>query len=174
MSSRSSTAIRATRVRPARADEALAVARVHVQADLETYAPIFGAHFQAVDIDASQLRWDTALGAGDVLLVAEEAGRLVGFAHSSPEWMSALYLLATHRRRGIGQALLLALCAALRARGVAEIGFKAVAGNANAIAFYEAHGARAVGRETQGEGAGAWEDILFALPTDAPAGFRRR
>jgi GNAT superfamily N-acetyltransferase len=160
-------------IRPARPDEAAAVAAVHVQADRETYQPIFGARFEAVDIDRSQLRWDTALGAGDVLLVALEDDRVVGFAHATPSWMSALYLLATHVRRGIGLGLLVALCEALRARGVGEIGFKAVADNVNAIAFYEAVGAKIAGRETQGEGSAAWEDILFTLVTDAPAAFRR-
>jgi L-amino acid N-acyltransferase YncA len=160
-------------IRSARPDEALGVAQVHILADRETYEPLFGAHFEAVDVDRSQLRWDTALSAGDVLLVAEAAGRIVGFAHATPTWMSALYLLSTHLRRGIGLDLLVALCEALQARGVAEIGFKAVATNVNALAFYEAVGARAVGRETQGQGAGRWEEIIFALATDAPAAFRR-
>lgn len=163
----------AVRIRPARADEALAVAEVHVQADRETYQPIFGAHFEGVEIGRSELRWEAALAAGDVLLVAVEDGRIVGFAHATPTWMSALYLLETHLRRGIGLDLLVALCEALRARGVAEIGFKAVAGNRGAIAFYEAVGARITGRQTQGEGEAAWEDILFSVATDAPAAFRR-
>jgi GNAT superfamily N-acetyltransferase len=172
MPSHSSTA-GAVRIRSARADEALAVAEVHVQADRETYRPIFGAHFEAVELGRSELRWEAALAAGDVLLVAVEDGRIVGFAHATPAWMSALYLLETHLRRGIGLDLLVALCEALRARGVAEVGFKAVAGNTGAIAFYEAVGARITGRQTQGEGEAAWEDILFSLATDAPAAFRR-
>jgi GNAT superfamily N-acetyltransferase len=160
-------------IRPVEADEALTVALLHVQADRETYQPIFGPRFEAVDIDRSQLRWDTAISAGDVLLVAVEDGRMVGFAHATPTWMSALYLLGSHHRRGIGLRLLMALCEALRARGIAEIGFKAVAGNASAIAFYQAVGARVVGHETQAEGDAAWEDILFSMATDAPAASRR-
>jgi GNAT superfamily N-acetyltransferase len=163
----------AVRIRPAGPDEAMAIAKAHVRADRETYQPIFGLHFQEVDIDGSQLRWDTALGAGDVLLVAEEDGEIVGFAHATPTWMSSLYLLASHQRRGLGLALLLMLCEWLQARGVTEIGFKAVTNNTNAIAFYEAVGARAIGRETQGEGAARWEETLFKLATDAPAAFRR-
>jgi ribosomal protein S18 acetylase RimI-like enzyme len=161
-------------IRPVGAEEALAVARTHVQADRETYQPIFGAAFREVELDVSQLRWDAALGAGDVLLAAEEAGRMIGFAHASPTWMSALYLLAAHRRRGIGLQLLRALCEALQRRGVTEIGFQAVAENADAIAFYEAVGAKAVGRKREGEGEDTWEDIIFTLATDAPAAFRRR
>jgi GNAT superfamily N-acetyltransferase len=160
-------------IRPARPDEAAAVAAVHVKADRETYQPIFGVHFEAVDIDRSQLRWDAALGAGDVLLVALEDECIVGFAHATPSWMSALYLLASHVRRGIGLRLLAAVCEALRTRGIGEICFKAVAANVNAIAFYEAVGAKITGREPHSEGAAAWEDILFTLATDAPAASRR-
>jgi|HubBroStandDraft_5_1064220.scaffolds.fasta_scaffold46389_2 GNAT superfamily N-acetyltransferase len=163
----------AVTIRPAGADEAMAIAEVHVRADRETYEPIFGRHFEEVDIDRSQLRWDTALSAGDVLLVAVEEDRIIGFAHATPTWMSALYLLASRHRRGIGLALLIALCEALRARGVTEIGFKAVADNVNAIAFYAAVGAKAVGRDTQGDGDAQWEDIVFTLATDAPAASRR-
>jgi len=175
MSSGPSTAdLRQVLIRPVEPDEALAVALTHVQADRETYEPIFGARFREVEIAASQLRWDTALGAGDVLLAAVDEGRgIVGFAHASPTWMSALYLLASHRRRGIGLRLLRALCEALRARGVTEIGFQAVADNEGAVAFYRAVGARAVDRKLEGEGDAAWEDIVFTLATDAPAAFRR-
>ena len=173
MTTHPSTARADVVIRRVEADEAPAVARLHVQTDRETYQPIFGPKFEAVDVDRSQLRWDKALAADDVLLVVVEDGRMVGFAHATPTWMSALYLLASHHRRGIGFRLLLALCEALRTRDVAEIGFKAVADNANAIAFYEAVGARIVGREMQGEGDAAWEDILFTLATDAPAASRR-
>jgi GNAT superfamily N-acetyltransferase len=163
----------AVRIRPAGRHEARAVAEVHIQADRETYQSIFGANFEALEIRSSELRWAAALAAGGVLLVAVEDEQIVGFAHATPNWMSALYVLATHLRRGIGLDLLVALCAALGARGVSEIGFKAVAGNVNAIAFYDAVGARITGRQTQGQGEAAWEDILFTLATDAPAAFRR-
>jgi L-amino acid N-acyltransferase YncA len=159
-------------IRPAGPGEARAVAETHVRADAETYAPIFGSAFRPVGMEASLRRWETALAAGDVLLVAEAEGRLVGFAHASASWMSALYLLAGFKRRGLGLSLLCALCAELRRRGVAEIGFKAVAANADAIAFYTAVGAKVVGRETGGEGEAIWEELRFALGTDAPAAFR--
>jgi len=161
-------------IRPITADEVLAVATTHVRADRETYEPIFGAKFREVEIGRSQLRWDTALGAGDVLLAAVVSGRIIGFAHATATWMSALYLLASHHRRGIGLRLLVALCDELQTRGVSEIGFQAVAGNAGAIAFYQAVGAKAVGRKLEGEGDEAWEDIVFTLTIDAPAAFRRR
>jgi GNAT superfamily N-acetyltransferase len=160
-------------IRQVRADEAAAVARVHVLADTETYRPLFGAHFHTVPIDESVARWEAALAAGDVFLVADDEGAIVGLAHAHADWMSALYLLASHQRRGLGLALLSELCTAVQARGVTTIRFDCVAINDNAIAFYEAMGARRTGRECKGEGDDAWEELLFALATDRPATFRR-
>lgn len=160
-------------IRSVRSGEAAAVARIHVQADAETYRPLFGAHFHAVPIDESLARWEAALAAGDVFLVAEDEGTIVGLAHASGDWMSALYLLATHRRRGLGAALLSELCRAVEARGVTEIRFDCVATNDNALAFYEAMGARRTGREWRGGGEDAWEEVLFALATDGPVALRR-
>jgi GNAT superfamily N-acetyltransferase len=160
-------------IRPVRQGEALTVARVHVQADGETYRPLFGRSFHEVALADSLARWEQALAQGDVFLAATDAGRLVGLAHASGAWMSALYLLASHRRRGIGAQLLAALCEARRLGGVGEIGFGCVSTNADAITFYEALGGRQVGRQRMGEGQDVWEDVIFTLATDAPAAFRR-
>jgi len=151
-------------IRPVRLHEAHAVAQVHVQADRETYAPIFGASFREVAFERSLQRWQTALAAGDVFLAAEAEARIVGFAHSTDTWMSALYLLAPHVRQGIGSRLVEAVRSELRARGVREVGFTAVAQNAGALAFYAAMGAQPVERRWEGEGAEAWENIDFVLP----------
>jgi GNAT superfamily N-acetyltransferase len=161
-------------IRHVRPDEGPAVARVHVQADAETYRPIFGERFRAEKLIHSEARWNTALAGGDVFLVATDAGAIVGLGHVRGDWMSALYLLTSHHRRGVGARLLAELCAAVRDRGVGEIGFQCVADNAAAIAFYEAQGARQTGRKTEGEGDGAWEDVIFRLATDPLAASRRR
>jgi ribosomal protein S18 acetylase RimI-like enzyme len=160
-------------IRSVRPDEATAVARVHVRADEETYRPIMGASFRAVTMAESIARWEAALAAGDVFLVAEDEGAIVGLAHAHDDWMSALYLLASYKRRGVGRALLSELCAAVQAQGVAEIRFDCVATNDNALAFYEAVGARRTGRQTEGRGDEAWEEVLFSLATDGPAALRR-
>jgi GNAT superfamily N-acetyltransferase len=160
-------------VRAVRRSEALEVARVHVQADAEVYAAIFGDRFRPVALDASLARWELALTAGDVFLVATDGAAPVGLAHAHEDWMSALYLLASHRRRGIGRRLLGALCEGVRARGVLEIRFQCVAANVSALAFYEAMGARAVGHRREGGDDDGWDDVVFALATDAPAASRR-
>ncbi|HEY1750982.1 MAG TPA: GNAT family N-acetyltransferase [Caulobacteraceae bacterium] len=163
----------AIEIRPARRSEALAVARVHVAADRETYTPIFGAAFEEVPLAESLARWETALAAGQILLVAAEGEAIVGFTHADDAWMSSLYLLATHHRRGLGAALLAALCERLRTGGIEEVGFKCVVGNHRALAFYAAMGACRLGRETAGQDDKTWEECVLSLATDQPAASRR-
>jgi GNAT superfamily N-acetyltransferase len=159
-------------VRRARPLEVMATAVVHVEADFETYRPIFGYRTVRRDFAASCARWSKALAAGDDLLVAEVDGRIVGMAHASGDWLSALYLRAAHRRRGLGRRLLAHLCRFARMRGVEMLRFQVVAENHAAIGFYEHLGGRAVGRRTQSEGDQAWEDLVFELPTAALAARR--
>ena len=119
-------------------------------------------------------RWEAAFVAGDELLVADDRGRVVGLIHASETWMSALYILASHHRRGLGRTLLAELWQRLLARGVRRIGFDCVAESARAIAFYTAMGAKPVGRKWEGEGALAWEEVVFQLEIDAPAALLAR
>jgi GNAT superfamily N-acetyltransferase len=159
-------------IRPAAPADLKTIAAVHVQADSETYRPIFGDRFRLRPLAESRARWREALGAGDVLLVAEHDASIVGLAHAHGAWMSALYLLAAHRRQGFGEALLAELCRQVLARGVDAIEFQCVAANVKAIAFYEAMGARQVGRKTEGAGDDAWEDVVFRLEAKRLAAFR--
>lgn len=96
-------------IRPARPDEAQAIAAVHVQADLETYLPIFKGDYVARDPLASWARWQAALDGGEDLLAAEAGRAIVGFGHVGGDWMSALYLLSPWRGLGVGRRLLQAL-----------------------------------------------------------------
>jgi ribosomal protein S18 acetylase RimI-like enzyme len=141
------------------------VARVHAQADWETYAPLFGAQAYALDVAACEQRWRRALDDGGVLLVAADQERIVGLGHAHADRIGALYLLASHRRQGIGKALLAQLLGALDERGIAEARFDVVAVNAAAIAFYRAQGAREVGRCVHSDARGSTEDLIFAIAT---------
>ena len=145
---------------------------MHVEADRETYQPIMVEGFRPRDLGEIEARWRKALEAGDDLLVLEDDGRIVGLGHVGGAWMSALYILRSHHRRGFGQALLAELCARARSRGITEIGFQCVVENVQALAFYEAQGARRVGRTTESEGATTWDEFVMSLPTD-PAGASR-
>jgi ribosomal protein S18 acetylase RimI-like enzyme len=79
---------------------------------------------------------------GSHLLVAEQAGRVVGFLHYDREGpepeLHRIYVEPTLKRRGIGSALLRELHARLRP-GAAYI-LMVVAANRAAVGFYERHG----------------------------------
>ena len=141
------------------------IARVHVKADWETYAPLFGARAYALDVAECEQRWQQALRDGGALLVATDGCVIVGLGHVVEDRIRALYLPAAYRRRGIGKAMLARLLQVLQQRGIAEARFDVVAVNADAIAFYEAQGARAVGRCTNRDPRGDTEDLIFAIPT---------
>ena len=141
------------------------IARVHAQADWETYAPLFGAKAYALDIAECEQRWRRALRDGGVLLVVTAGDVIVGLGHAYADRIDALYLLAANRRQGIGKAMLARLLQALHERGIAEARFDVVAVNAQAIAFYVAQGARPVGRCTNRDPRGDTEDLIFAIPT---------
>jgi len=90
---------------------------------------------------------------------------VVGFCHAWHATMTTLHLLASHHRRGIGRALLQRLLATLAARGEAEVTFNVLGANANAIALYQAQGARHLRYEVAMEAEGPAEDIVFAIST---------
>src|SRR5262249_12644500 len=152
-------------IRQAELDDVPKLARVHVQADWDTYAPLFGCQAYALEPSQSELRWRRALGDGDMVLVACDGPEIVGFGHARGARIGALYLLRSHQRRGIGKALLSALLAALNNRGVAEARFDVVASNENAIAFYLSCGAYRVGETINRDRRGDSTDVVFAIST---------
>jgi len=157
-------------IRGATLEDVPGIARVHAQADWETYAPLFGAHAYRLDVAECEQRWRRALRDGGVLLVATDRGVMVGLGHAYADRIGALYLLAAYRRRRIGKAMLGRLLQALHERGVVEARFDVVALNAAAIAFYRAQGARQVGRCTNTDPRGDTEDLIFAIATAKAGG----
>lgn len=152
-------------IREATYDDVTAIARVHVQADWETYSALFGSEAYKVDLAESEHRWRHALQQGDTLLVANDGSEIVGLGHAGKHEIGALYLLRSYQRRGIGKALLLRLLTTLNERGVAEARFDVVPANLNAIRFYESLGAYQVERRINSSSRGAIEDIVFAIST---------
>ena len=145
------------------------LALVHVSADWQTHAPLFGTEAYALDVVACEQRWRKALQDGDTLLIAGDEGAMVGVGHAHGDRITALYLLPGHHRKGIGKAILGRLLQTLHERGVAEARFDVVAVNAPAIAFYTAQGARPVGRCINRDARGDTEDLIFAIPTAGAA-----
>ncbi|MGH6985949.1 MAG: GNAT family N-acetyltransferase [Caulobacteraceae bacterium] len=157
------------KIRRAGGEEAEAIALCHVEADWQTYAPIFGARAVKRELSASLARWEAALAAGDEIWVAQDDGgaAILGFAHLHCDWMGALYLLEAWRRRGIGSALLSKVRRRAREQGFARIRFQVLEENRAAVAFYEARGARSTGKVmVSEEGKESWRDLVFEMPTD--------
>jgi len=152
-------------IREAAPDDIPAIARVHVQADWDTYSALFGSRAYALEFGESECRWRRALQEGDILLVASDGAGIIGLGHARGDRIGALYLLRFYQRRGIGRALLTRLLAALNQQGVAEARFDVVAINVNAIRFYRALGAYPVGRCINRSARGNSEDLVFAIPT---------
>jgi ribosomal protein S18 acetylase RimI-like enzyme len=145
-------------IRPAVLADAGAIARLHVAVWRETYRELAPeAAFLALDERLRLARWTEILSApksGQAALVAETAGRLVGFGLAGPPGEPAfgdrgeikfLYVDRAVKRQGIGRRLLAELGRALTNFGYRSIALGVVVGNAPAMAFYEAMGGRAVG-----------------------------
>ena len=86
------------------------------------------------------------------LLAAEEDGAIVGYAALSGVLdegsLDNIAVAPEHRRRGVADALLSALEAMGREKGLSFITLEVRASNGAAIALYEKHGFAPVGRRT--------------------------
>jgi L-amino acid N-acyltransferase YncA len=153
------------RVRPAEPGDAEAIASIFNQG-IEERAATFETRPQPAD------DWERRLDSGDELvLVAEETGRVVGWAavgpycdphdHYSGIGEATLYVERDARRGGIGTALLEALAMAAERRGIYKLTGKIFTDNEPSMALVRACGFREVGAHLRhGRLDGAWKDVL--------------
>jgi ribosomal protein S18 acetylase RimI-like enzyme len=143
-------------IRPARAGDAEAIARVRVDSWRATYhGMIPQGYLDAMKLEESRALWEKVLTAGSTavsVFVAEHGEEIVGFAsgnmlaelkHGFDAELSAVYVRREFQRAGIGRRLLTEIAIALspRARGLIVW---VIAGNKGARAFYERLGAELV------------------------------
>ena len=141
-------------IRPARPEDAPAIARVHVAVWQSTYGGLIDdLTIDAVSLEQREAMWTdilTAYGETHPVFVAEDFGiGVCGFGNAGPlrgEAMlgysgefKTLYLLPAYQRRGIGRAMLGRLAAALADRGHGTA-LAWVLGSNPACGFYEAMG----------------------------------
>ncbi|MHB8528401.1 MAG: GNAT family N-acetyltransferase [Caulobacteraceae bacterium] len=153
---------------PAGPGDAADVARLHVEAWRETYAGILpGPYLRAMNPRTHARRWRlqlTAAKPGDVVLLAEGPGGLIGYCAGAVEGPEAeiytLYLLKSAQRSGVGRRLLGAAARVLALRGAASLELEVLSENRPARGFYEHLGGKNAGeRPVRGWGGGLMETI---------------
>jgi ribosomal protein S18 acetylase RimI-like enzyme len=111
-------------IRAATAQDAVAIAHVHVESWRSTYAGIVRDEYLAgLDETLRVKLWREWLSGGAVVLVAERKGEVVGFVHAgniretvetADAEVYSLYLLRDAQGRGIGRELLSSVAAVLQ------------------------------------------------------------
>lgn len=175
-------------IRRARPGDAAAIAAVHVEAWHEAYTGLMPARMlSAFSVAERTRRWHRILTAPDPSLesavfvaVAREPG-IVGFGSCGRQPVadlvaggfagefSALYLLPACQRQGVGRRLMALMAQDLLAREVRGSALWVLRDNEPARRFYEALGAKIVGRRIEsvhehfGTRAGAQDDELHEV-----------
>jgi ribosomal protein S18 acetylase RimI-like enzyme len=146
-------------IRPARREDAAAIAGVHVRTWQAAYDHVFGAERLArMDLEALQTRWQRWLDQEEQVWVAEDAGGVVGFAYigdsrDAPEEgeVYAIYALPEAWGTGAGPALMREALDALRATPYEEAILWVLEDNPRARRFYEREGWHADGGAKEDE-----------------------
>jgi GNAT superfamily N-acetyltransferase len=144
------------RFRLADVSDAAAIAALHADSWRRHYRGAYADAFLDGDVEKDRLAvWSERLGEPDRdthTIVAEDGGRLIGFAHTvfevDPRWgalLDNLHVVHGEKRRGIGSRLM-----ALSARAAIKCGtglyLWVLEQNRDARAFYESRGGRCVER----------------------------
>ncbi len=180
-------------IRPARADDAEAIARVRIESWRETYHGLIPqTYLDAMQLDASRAIWQKVLAADSSavsVFVAQHGAQVVGFGsgnmlaqpkHGFDSELSAIYIRREFQHAGIGRRLVVETALAQRGHGATGMIVWVIAGNRRARSFYERLGAELVieqafqwDRVDLVEAGYGWRsiDALTAdLPGPAPAG----
>ena len=134
-------------IEPATADDAHAIAQIHIDARRAAYVGIVADdHLAALSVDKRETLWREAIAARQPeLLVARIDGRVIGrvsfgasrdkVAAAEVGELWAIYLDPRHVSTGAGRALWLAARKRLTERGFTSAILWVLAGNADAIRF---------------------------------------
>lgn len=138
-------------IRAAKACDAVAIARVHVESWRTTYTGIVpDAYLAGLDEVLRVKLWSEWLAGESIVLVAERAAEVVGFAHAGKirgpvetcdAEIYSLYLLREAQGRGMGSALLKSIATALKERGFTSMAVWVLERNPSRN-FYEKHGGK--------------------------------
>jgi GNAT superfamily N-acetyltransferase len=135
-------------IRPAKVDDAPAIARVHVASWRSAYLGLLSDEFlESLNEPDYADRWRRFIGEGSSrVYVIELDGQVVGFASGGRERagetgytgeLYAIYILDAHQRHGYGRELVKAVVAGLREMGFEDMLIWVLRDNQNARRFYE-------------------------------------
>ena len=164
-------------IRPAQANDAEAIARVHIETWRTAYRSILpDQHLAQLDLGERTKLWQKnyARPGTKIFLAHYEKSGVVGFISGGPTRypaytpqaeMYAIYVLDTFQKKGLGALLTSALVDALRETGMNSMLVWVLSDNANR-GFYEKLGGQEVGREFTSiagkkleQSALAWDDL---------------
>lgn len=175
-------------IRPARKDDASAIARVEVDTWRVTYRDLLPeSYLQGMSYYRREISWHDLIAVAPrrgYPYVAECRGSLVGFILGGaerygdtkfPTELYALYILPAHQKKGIGRALVGVLAQQLIADGYSSMLVRVLKDNP-ASHFYQALGAEFLGSRPELLGSlhivvleYGWRDITTLLPAKMDA-----
>jgi GNAT superfamily N-acetyltransferase len=170
------------RIRKAKPGDAHAIAGVHVESWKTTYPGIITqSYIDGLKVEDGVARWQERLSQADgpAVFVAEDEAGIFGFAAGGAIMhpvdgfdgeLGAIYLLASHQRKGAGAALVRRIAAALRERGFRNMVVWVLKANPSR-GFYERMGGVLVAEQgieiggvTLPEVAYGWKDVNTLAP----------
>jgi ribosomal protein S18 acetylase RimI-like enzyme len=162
-------------VREAGEGDVAGIARVHVESSRAAHAGLLPAEtLAAFDFERRLETWGATLASGvEFVYVAEEGGRVVGFASGGAERagdaefdgeLYTVYVLPARQRLGAGRLLTLAVAERLSAEGFGALLLWVLEGNGPARRFYESLGGAAVRRKEGGRGGRALAEVGYGWP----------
>jgi GNAT superfamily N-acetyltransferase len=162
-------------IRPGRVEDADDIAAVHVASWRTTYPGIVpDAYLATLEATVMAGRWRERLEEGTTLiLVAEEASRIVGFADGGKlreaidgydAELYAIYLLQENQTRGTGRLLVQRLAALLRAAGFNSLVVWVLQRNP-AVGFYSRLGGSRIAQKAIEIGGAQLAEIALGWPS---------
>lgn len=158
-------------IRPARLEDAEAIARAHVDAWRTTYAGMLPPDFLAsLSEEHYGERWRRVIGDGVSCVFVAEDQEIVGFASGGRERageagfageLYAIYVVDGAQKRGHGCELVRAVAGALREMGLTDMIVWALSENLPARAFYERLGGAFVRSQPITIGTATFEEVSY-------------
>lgn len=162
--------------------DAAALGRLHVASWHETYTGIVPDEMLAgLSVEKRIAMWSKILGGPEafdreIVFVVEDGSTMIGFgccglqrdrmlaaAGFSGE-MSAIYVLRSHQKRGVGRSLVAAMSQTLSKRGHAAASVWVLRENVPARAFYEGLGGAIVGEKRDERPSGTLVEVAYGWP----------